>query len=120
MYTVYFYGTPRGKYPVKDFIERLDKRSRAKIWRYIELLEKQGPNLLRPYADHVQDEVRELRVRLKDGNIRVFYFFFERVNVVLLNAFKKKTGKLPEKEISRAKRNMNNFLLRYSQGDLKL
>ena len=120
MYTVYFYETPRGDYPVKDFIQQLDKRSRAKIWRYIDLLQKEGPNLLRPYADYVASGIRELRVRVNMGNMRIFYFFFERNNIILLHAFKKKTRELPEKEIAKAVKNMNNFRLRYNQGEFEL
>ena len=56
MYETVFYQAPRGDYPVLDFIKTLDKKARAKIYRYIELLEKEGPNLLRPYAASRQRE----------------------------------------------------------------
>ena len=32
MYLVHFYKTSRGKYPVRDFIQQLPEKSRAKIW----------------------------------------------------------------------------------------
>ena len=119
MYLVHFYKTSRGKYPVRDFIQQLPEKSRAKIWRYVELLEKHGPNLLRPYADQVQDKIRELRIRVSEGNIRILYFFLGR-NVILLHALKKKTQELPEKEIEQAKQRMKDFLLRYDQGEFEL
>ncbi len=110
MYEAVFYQTPRGEYPVLDFIKALDKKTRAKIYRYIELLEKEGPNLLRPYADHVRGKIRELRVRFSSTNVRIFYFFFLEDNIVLLHAFKKKTQELPVGEIEEAERNMLDWV----------
>ena len=112
--------THRGDYPVKDFIQQMDKKSRAKIWRYIALLEEHGPNLLRPYADYVRYKIKELRIKTQAGNVRIFYFFPLEGNIILLHAFKKKTQELPEKEIEQAKKNMEDFILRYHQGEFEL
>lgn len=120
MYPIYFYKTCRGNYPVKDFTQQLSKKSRAKVWRYVELLEKHGPNLLRPYADSVEGKIRELRIRVIEGNIRILYFFFTGRNVVLLHALKKKISGLPKKEIEQAKQHMQDFILRYNRGEFKL
>ena len=120
MYKIKFYATRRGDYPVKDFIQHLDKKSRAKTLRYIELLEKEGPDLLRPYADCVKEKIRELRVKISSGNIRIFYFFFIERNIILLHVFKKKTQKLPEAEIEHAKKNMIDFISRYKKGEFEL
>ena len=120
MYKAKFYQTRRGDYPVKDFIQDIDKKSRAKIWRYVELLEKHGPNLLRPHADHVRGKIRELRIRVKPGHIRLFYFFFRQENIILLHAFKKKTQELPETEIEYAEKNRKDFIWRYKQSEFDL
>ena len=119
MYSVYFYKDRKDYYPVNDFIEELNKKSQAKVARYVELLKEHGPNLLRPYADQVRDKIRELRVRVSDGNVRIFYFFFIERRIILLHAFKKKTQELPEGEIEQAKRNMEDFIERYNQGELR-
>lgn len=118
MYSVYFYKTRRGKYPVRDFIQGLSKKSRAKIFRHVELLEKRGPNLLRPYADYIRDKIRELRIQVVEGNIRILYFFVGR-NAILLHVLKKKTGRLPKKEIAIAKNRMDDFISQYPQGKFK-
>ena len=120
MYKIKFYSTRRGDYLVKDFIQLMDKKSRAKIWSYIALLEKEGPNLPRPYADPVKGKIRELRIRIRAGNVRIFYFFFPERKIILLHAFKKKTQELPKKEIEQAKKNMEDFILRYRQGEFEL
>lgn len=112
MYRIIFYQTPRNDYPVKDFIKDLDKKSRAKVYRCIEQLEKEGPNLLRPYADVVRGKIRELRVDFSSTNVRIFYFFFLKNDIVLLHAFKKKTQRLPEREILQAEKYMANWIER--------
>jgi phage-related protein len=114
MYEVIFYQDGRGDYPVKDFLDILDKKARSKVYQYLALLEKEGPNLLRPYADHVRGKIRELRIRFFSVNVRVFYFFFIKDKIVLLYAFSKKTQELPEREIEQAERNMNDWIARES------
>ena len=65
MYNLVFYMTERGDSPVDDFLDGLDKKSRAKVAAHLSLLEEQGPNLKRPYADVVRGKIRELRIRQK-------------------------------------------------------
>ena len=120
MYSVHFYIDEREDVPVRDFIKDFNKKSRAKIGKYIDMLEKYGPNLPRPYADHVRDKINELRVRTTDGNLRIFYFFFIEKSIILLHAFKKKAQELPEREIEQAERNMQYFLDQYNQGKISL
>lgn len=104
---------------MKVFVQRLNRKSRAKIWRHVELLEKYGPNLLRPYADYVRDKIRDLRIQVSEGNIRVLYFFIGK-KAILLHVLKKKTRELPEKEIKIAEGRMNDFILRYHRGEFEL
>ena len=42
---------------------------------YLSLLEKQGPNLKRPYADIVRGKIRELRIHYSSNQFRILYFF---------------------------------------------
>ena len=72
MYALYFYMDERGDAQVRNYIKELNIKSRAKIGRYINLLEEHGPDLPRPYADQVRDKIRELRVKTIDGNISIF------------------------------------------------
>lgn len=112
MYEVIFYQVSRGNCPVRIFVENLDRKSRAKVYRYLELLEKERPNLLRPYADHAQGKIRELRIRFSTTNVRIFYFFFLKDKIVLLHAFKKKTQQIPDREIEQAEKNMRDWIKR--------
>ena len=49
----------------------------------------------RPLADYLRDGIYELRPK---GN-RVFYFFFMKNNAVLVHAIKKKTDKVPARDL---------------------
>ena len=65
LYNLVFYTTERGDSPVDDFLDRLDKKARAKASAHLSLLEEQGLHLKRPYADVVRGKIRELRIHPK-------------------------------------------------------
>lgn len=97
---VYFFHTARGNYPVKEFIKEQEKPVYAKILRFIELLENNGPFLKPPYIKKLQDNLYELRITGKT-EIRIFYTLSKN-KYYLLHAFKKKSQKMPSKELKTA------------------
>ena len=56
------------------------------------------------FLKHVDDGIYEVRVEAGSNIYRIFSFFDEEKLVILLHGFQKKTQKLPEKEISKAKK----------------
>ena len=92
---IYYFEDDRGDVPVREFIDDLPLDEQAKVFAYIDELRKQGHNLRRPLADYVCDAIYELRPKAN----RLFYFFFLRENVVLVHAIKKKTFKIPKRDI---------------------
>jgi len=119
MYKVLYYKTPRGDSPVKEFILGLDEKTQAKINRHIELLREYGLNLIRPYADVVRGKTRELRVKFSHSNVRIFYFFVFRDEIVLTHGFLKKTQELEARDIEMAERRMADWLARPGEGEEK-
>lgn len=93
--SVCFFVDDRGRNPVKGFIEELPPKDQAKVLAYLEELKRQGHNLRRPMADYLRDGIYELRPR----DNRVFYFFILQEHAVLLRAIKKKSNKIPEKDV---------------------
>lgn len=94
---VNFFVTTRGQYPVKDFIEKQDKQTRARINLSIRLLIDNGPYLKDPYIKKLQNNLYELRIR---GKIAIRIFYSKDKNVYyLLHAFKKKTQRTPTREL---------------------
>jgi hypothetical protein len=112
MYQIIYYQTPRGEEVVKSFLDGLEKKVQGKIYFSIALLQEQGPNLKRPYADIVQGKIRELRVRFAHNQIRILYFFFHNDQIILLNGFKKKEWAIDLREIEKARQRMEDWIAR--------
>lgn len=108
MYRVILYETSRKDCPSEEFIRSLPIRVRAKINRWISLLEQHGPNLPRPYADIIRGEVRELRVSFGSSEYRFLYAFFGKV-ILITHGFIKKSDEVPESEILRAEHIIEDF-----------
>jgi phage-related protein len=115
---IYYYDTVDNTSPVKDYIDALPLRERAKTLAFIGLLENKGPNLPRPYADLLKDGIHELRIKLTGTQTRILYFFCYQNNIVLTNVFEKHTDTVPESEITAAKIYRADFLSRYSEKDM--
>lgn len=95
-----FFQTARGDCPVKEFIEKQNISTGAKITYFIELLENYGPFLKPPYMKKLQNRLYELRISGKIA-VRIFYTMY-RNEYYLLHAFKKKSQKTPKKELKLA------------------
>ena len=114
-FKVLFYQKADGSEPVKQFLNSLDKKMRAKMVRTIEALQNNGNDLREPYSKHLDDGIFELRAKVGTDISRVLYFFFIGQRVILTNGFIKKTQKTPKKEINLAKKYRNDFLQREEQ-----
>ena len=110
-YELQFYRTADGKCPVDWFLDGLPERHAAKVERFMELLERKGPDFPRPYADVARGKIRELRIGFGHHEYRFLYFFSGK-NIVITHGFLKKTDRLPEGEIDRAQRCMDEYLAR--------
>jgi len=105
--------------PVKDYIDNLSLRERAKTMAFIDLLETKGPDLPRPYADLLDEGIHELRIKLTGTQVRILYFFCYQNIIVLTNAFEKQTAKVPKAEIKLAKESRTDFLTRFAEKDAR-
>ncbi len=98
-----FYETENGATPVEDFIDSLDKISLDKFDFKKGLLENNGPALREPHTSPLGDGIFELKLKGREGQIRVLFFFWHKGQIVFLHGFVKKTQKAPIKEIRIAK-----------------
>ena len=114
-YRLEFYQTPRGDYPTKDFMESLPERPQAKVTAWLRLLQEKGPHLHRPYADILEEPIRELRISFGRLEIRLFYFI-DGKNIVATHGVLKKTRHVPKEEIELAKRYRNDWLIAFGGG----
>ena len=116
---VFYYSMKDGTMPVKDFLDNLSLRERAKTMAFIGLLEEKGPNLPRPYADLLDVGIHELRITLTGTQIRILYFFCYKNIIVLTNVFDKYSKKVPKSQIKLAKDCRVDFLARFTENNIR-
>lgn len=118
-YEVLFYETADGRCPTEDFLETLPLKVRAKVSKWLELLKREGPDLPRPYADVVRGKIRELRVSFGGLHHRLLYFFYGK-RIIVTHGFVKKAAAVPDEELVRAQRWMDDFMTRVEEGGIHL
>lgn len=111
-FTVEFYQTQDGKYPVQEFIDSLEPKMAAKVLSMLEILEEKGNTLRLPYSEHLGNGIFELRCKFSSNITRTLYFFYEGATIVLTNGFLKKTQKTPRSEIELALKRREDYLYR--------
>jgi len=114
-FEVLFYQKEDGKIPVEEFILSLNLKVQAKVFRYLELLEKEGNNLREPFSKPIGEGIFEIRPHANGVYIRILYFFVSGGKVIVTNGFVKKTNKTPNEQIELAKRYREDYL--YGKGD---
>jgi len=113
MYKIVFYTSHRGDSPIDKFLDSLQIKVRAKVEKWMQKLQENGPTLPRPYSDTLRDKIRELRVSHGSLEIRLLYFFWNRTSIVMVHGFIKKKSEVSEQDIERAIRLMNDHITRY-------
>ena len=61
MYRIIYYSNARGDSPVEEFLDTLDRKAFKKVVTFILYLAEQGPDLHRPYSDHIRGPARVTR-----------------------------------------------------------
>jgi len=116
---VAYYSRQDDLKPVENYLKELPVNQRAKALAFIGLLEEEGPNLRRPYADLLEDGIHELRIKLTGTQVRILYFFCYQNFIILTNVFDKHSKKVPKEQIKLAKESREIFLDRFSEEDLR-
>ena len=111
-YQVEFFEKDNGDIPAEDFINALNVKMSAKVYRLLVMVAENGPDLREPYSKHLDDGIFELRAKFGSDITRVLYFFFVGRRVVVTNGFVKKTQKTPQAEIDKAKAYREEYKLR--------
>ena len=102
MTKVVYYLSLNNQNPVKDFIDSLSIRQKAKIFQIFNLFEAYGLSAMIPHTKKIASTpLWEIRI-LGSDNIRIFYVAVKNNRVLVLHGFIKKKQKTPPKEISTA------------------
>lgn len=101
----FFYETPSGNEPVREWIRGLSSEDRQIVGRDIQKVEF-GWLLGMPYCRSLGGGLWEVRCDLTDGKIGRVIFCLIRGSMALLHGFIKKTQKTPPKDIQLALKRM--------------
>lgn len=114
---VVYYIKADGSIPVREFIDSLEMKMRAKVRRTILLFQENGNELRAPYSEYLKDGIYELRTKQGSNITRVLYFFVIGNMAILTNGFTKKTQKTPVREIELAKKYREDYMRRSLGGE---
>ena len=99
---VFYYISPRGNNLVKDFIDSLPFKQKAKIFRIFQFLQEYGFYSITPHIKKLTGtSFWEIRI-LGTDNLRIIFFIAGKNEILVLHGFKKKTKKTPLKELTLA------------------
>lgn len=109
-----FYRSADGSEPVDEFIDRLEPRVQVVLDNQIDWLNHLtpfDPHLPFPHSSQVEGELRELRCHYGRQHYRILYSRSGSL-FILLHAFRKTTGQIPEREKSIARQRWEDFRAR--------
>lgn len=109
-WTVVFYADEQGNEPVREFLNSLDLKTKARFDWSIEQLQMRNIRAREPLVRHLEGRLWELREESTTSIYRLIYFFFTGRRIVFLHGFQKKTQRTPRREIETARRRMNSHL----------
>lgn len=82
----------------------------ANFLHIAELIEEFGPKIGMPYTRSTGSGLFEIRAKGKEGIARALYCHHAGKELVILNAFVKKTQKTPNRELVLARKRMKELL----------
>lgn len=115
-----YYENSKGRKYVKEFINGLDSKTRAKVLARIIYLGEHWHEMGRPEIDYLGDKLYEIRIQFAHGRIRILYAYMFKNYIVLLHGIVKKTAEISETDKLKAKKRMLDFQIRYNEGRIKL
>lgn len=108
--TLYYFKEDDDNIPLNDWLDTLPERDLDKSRQRLGWLEVMGQELRRPLADYLRDQIYELRIRVGNVHHRILYFFGGKGIAVASHGFSGKQGKVPDREIERARKTREVFM----------
>lgn len=101
-----YFTSASGRIPVRDFIDTMPAKTRAKTFRTLELIEEYGPGVGEPHVKYLDDDLWEVRIRASEGTYRILFTEKTGRILLLLHGFQKKSFKTPTRMIETARKRM--------------
>ena len=96
-----YHESNSGKIFVKDYIGLLDEKTQYEIYSFLKKFESDYRFRQSPYCKKITKDIFEIRIKVKDC-YRILYAFLHDDIIILLHIFKKKTNKIPKKDLNLA------------------
>jgi len=115
MIEILFYADSRGRQPVYDWIQHIEKHDPAthrKVYQLLKMLSENGRYIRSGQSK--RKDIKKLKgtdiwqIRVNDN--RILFFYFTADAIVLTNKFKKKQNSTPQNEIDRAEKCKEEWL----------
>lgn len=110
---IIIYYKKNNKLPVKEFIDGLEVKDELKVNGCLENIRQLGFKAPRVEFKFIDKKLWEIKIITSSGGVRIFYVIIEINKMVLLHAYKKKTQKIPKKELEIATKRMNEILNKF-------
>lgn len=114
MRKIEYYSKANGSKPVKEFIDSLEDKYALKIFWVLKLI-KETQNfavISTEYFKKLTPDIWEIRAKVGRNTFRLLCFCENSNLIILTNGFRKKTQKIPRREIELAKKRKNKHLQR--------
>ena len=111
VWQVRFHETDNGKYPAVDFIGSLTGENQKRIRERLSMVEQYGPQY-DEFSGQLTEDIWELRFNVRNGTVRLFYFYQPDHTIVITHGVCKKYQKTKPGDIRLAMRYMKEFLAR--------
>ncbi len=98
---IYYHKSSSGREIIYNYIEFLDKDTEKTINASLRKFRDDHRYRQEPYCKKITKNIFEIRIKAKDC-YRILYAFLYKDTVVLLHIFKKKTNKIPKKDLKLA------------------
>lgn len=96
------YETTGGRCQVREYLRGSAKDVRSEAGWLLTRLQEDGDRLDRPATGFLEDGIYELRIIVERNQHRILYFFSKQI-IVATNAFLKKSRRIPQEEIEKAR-----------------
>ena len=102
---IVFYNK-KNRSAVKEFIEKLQSKDKAKILACLKSIEELGFDCPRVQFRHIRRDLWEIKIHSANAGFRIFYVGLNQNTLVLLHVYQKQSQKAPKKEIEIAEKRM--------------
>jgi phage-related protein len=115
MHKVFFFRTPSGNEPVREFLQSIEKEDRQVIGFDLQTVQDGFP-IGMPVCRPIGGGLYEVRSTLRSRKEARIVFFVAEQSLVVVHGFIKKTRTTPKGDIDLAKERKSEFLANRSDG----